>query len=79
MLLSKFDILFVAWKAIKGQAIVDYLADYPSEQRELMDSEFPDEDVMAADEGNHCHNPIFTPGIFSGVDTQNEIARTKLA
>uniref|UniRef100_A0A2N9FGR7 Integrase catalytic domain-containing protein n=1 Tax=Fagus sylvatica TaxID=28930 RepID=A0A2N9FGR7_FAGSY len=31
-------------QAIKGQAIADYLADYPSEQLELMDSEFPDED-----------------------------------
>uniref|UniRef100_A0A2N9HNG3 Reverse transcriptase domain-containing protein n=1 Tax=Fagus sylvatica TaxID=28930 RepID=A0A2N9HNG3_FAGSY len=44
VLLSEFDILFVARKAIKGQAIADYLADYPSEQLELMDSEFPDED-----------------------------------
>ena len=26
-----------------------------------------------------CHNPIFTPEIFSDVDTQNEIARTELA
>ena len=25
------------------------------------------------------HNPIFTPGIFSGIDTQNEAAWTKLA
>uniref|UniRef100_A0A2N9GAJ9 Uncharacterized protein n=1 Tax=Fagus sylvatica TaxID=28930 RepID=A0A2N9GAJ9_FAGSY len=24
-----------------------------------------------------CHNPIFTPGIFSGAGTQNEAARTK--
>uniref|UniRef100_A0A2N9F6E3 Reverse transcriptase domain-containing protein n=1 Tax=Fagus sylvatica TaxID=28930 RepID=A0A2N9F6E3_FAGSY len=48
-----FDILFVARKAIKGQAIADYLADYPSEQLELMDSEFPDEDVMTVDEDNH--------------------------
>jgi hypothetical protein len=24
-----------------------------------------------------CHNPIFTPGIFSSVGTQNETARTK--
>uniref|UniRef100_A0A2N9FEI8 Reverse transcriptase/retrotransposon-derived protein RNase H-like domain-containing protein n=1 Tax=Fagus sylvatica TaxID=28930 RepID=A0A2N9FEI8_FAGSY len=45
VLLSEFDILFVARKAIKGQAIADYLADYPSEQLELMDSEFPDEDT----------------------------------
>ena len=27
MLLSEFDIVFVTRKAIKGQAIVDYLAD----------------------------------------------------
>jgi hypothetical protein len=53
VLLSEFDILFVAWKAIKGQAIADYLADYPSEQLELMDSEFSDEDVMTVDEDNH--------------------------
>ena len=26
MLLSKFDIVFMVWMAIKGQAIVDYLA-----------------------------------------------------
>jgi hypothetical protein len=26
-----------------------------------------------------CYNPIFTPRIFSGVDTQNETARTKPA
>jgi hypothetical protein len=24
-----------------------------------------------------CHNPIFTPGIFSSVGAQNETARTK--
>ena len=29
MLLSKFDIIFVTWKAIKGQAIADYLVDQP--------------------------------------------------
>jgi hypothetical protein len=27
----------------------------------------------------NCHNPIFTHGIFSGVGTQNETARTKPA
>jgi hypothetical protein len=37
VLLSEFHILFVARKAIKGQVIADYLADYPSKQRELMD------------------------------------------
>jgi hypothetical protein len=24
-----------------------------------------------------CHNPIFTSGIFSGIDTQNEVAQTE--
>uniref|UniRef100_A0A2N9HZ22 Uncharacterized protein n=1 Tax=Fagus sylvatica TaxID=28930 RepID=A0A2N9HZ22_FAGSY len=51
VLLSEFDILFVARKAIKGQAIADYLADYPSEQLELMDSEFPDEGPNAVGSG----------------------------
>jgi hypothetical protein len=27
----------------------------------------------------YCHNPIFTPGTFSGVGAQNEAARTKSA
>ena len=27
----------------------------------------------------NCHNPIFTHGIFSGVDTQNGTARTEPA
>ena len=52
----------MAWKAIKGQAIADYLADYPSEQLELMDSEFPDEDVMAVDEDDHCRWKLYFDG-----------------
>jgi len=47
MLLSKFDIVFVTRKAIKGQAIADYLADQPMNDPELSESLFPDEDVMA--------------------------------
>uniref|UniRef100_A0A2N9FC34 Integrase catalytic domain-containing protein n=1 Tax=Fagus sylvatica TaxID=28930 RepID=A0A2N9FC34_FAGSY len=38
VLLSEFDILFVARKAIKGQAIADYLADYPSEHERSVGS-----------------------------------------
>ena len=49
-------------KAIKGQAIADYLADYPSEQLELMDSEFPNEDVMAVDEGDHYRWKLYFDG-----------------
>ena len=47
MLLSKFDIVFVTKKAIKGQSIVDYLADQPLNDSEHSESLFPDEDVMA--------------------------------
>jgi ribonuclease HI len=67
VLLSEFDILFVARKAIKGQAIADYLADYPSEQLELMDSEFPDEDVMTVDEDNHGRWKLYFDGAANAV------------
>jgi ribonuclease HI len=67
VLLSEFDILFVARKVIKGQAIADYLADYPSEQLELMDSEFPDEDVMTVDEGNHCRWKLYFDGAANAI------------
>ena len=47
MLLSKFDIVFVTRKAIKGQAIVDYLADHLINDPKLSKSLFPNMDVMA--------------------------------
>jgi hypothetical protein len=53
---------FVARKAINEQAIADYLADYPFEQQELMDSEFPNEDVMAADEDSHYRWNLYFDG-----------------
>uniref|UniRef100_A0A2N9GG57 Uncharacterized protein n=1 Tax=Fagus sylvatica TaxID=28930 RepID=A0A2N9GG57_FAGSY len=71
VLLSEFDILFVARKAIKGQAIADYLADYPSEQLELMDSEFPDEDVMTVDEDNHGRWKLYFDGAANAVGSGN--------
>uniref|UniRef100_A0A2N9HR26 G-patch domain-containing protein n=1 Tax=Fagus sylvatica TaxID=28930 RepID=A0A2N9HR26_FAGSY len=49
-------------QAIKGQAIADYLADYPSEQLELMDSEFPDEDVMTVEEDNQGRWKLYFDG-----------------
>ena len=42
MLLSEFDIVFVMRKAIKVQAIADYLMDQP-----LNDLDFSKEDVLA--------------------------------
>ncbi|XP_050267968.1 uncharacterized protein LOC126712609 [Quercus robur] len=47
MLLFEFDIVFVTGKAIKGQAIADYLADQPLNDLELLESLFLDEDVIA--------------------------------
>ena len=38
MLLFKFDIVFVTRKAIKGQAITDYLVDQPLNNPELSKS-----------------------------------------
>jgi len=46
MSLSKFDIVFMVRKAIKGQAIVDYLADQPLNNSRLSEFLFLDEDVM---------------------------------
>ena len=67
VLLFEFDILFVARNAIKGQAIADYLVDYLSEQRELMDSEFPNENVMTADEDSHCRWKLYFDGAANAV------------
>ena len=47
MLLSKFDIVFVTWKAIKGQARVDYLANQPLNDPKFSESFFLDKDGLA--------------------------------
>ena len=47
VLLSKFDILYVSQKAIKGSAIADFLAERANEEYEPMSFDFPDEDLMA--------------------------------
>ncbi|XP_023913988.1 uncharacterized protein LOC112025552 [Quercus suber] len=47
MLLFEFDIMFVTRKAIKGLTIADYLADQPLNDLKLLESLFPDKDVMA--------------------------------
>ena len=46
MLLSKFNIAFVMQKAIKGQAIADYLADQPLNNPDFSESLFLDNDVL---------------------------------
>ena len=47
MLHSEFDIVFVTRKAIKGQAIANYLVDQPLNDPKLPESLFPNKDVMA--------------------------------
>ena len=47
MWLFELDIAFVTRKAIKGQAIADYLLDQLLNDLELSESLFLDEDVMA--------------------------------
>ena len=47
VLLSEFDILYGSQKAIKGSAIVDFLAERANEEYEPMSFDFPNEDLMA--------------------------------
>ena len=43
------------------------MADYPSEQLELIDSEFPDEDVMTVDKGDHYRWKLYFDGAANAV------------
>uniref|UniRef100_A0A2N9I011 Integrase catalytic domain-containing protein n=1 Tax=Fagus sylvatica TaxID=28930 RepID=A0A2N9I011_FAGSY len=65
--LRQYMLYYTTWLAIKGQAIADYLADYPSEQLELMDSEFPDEDVMIVEEDNQGRWKLYFDGAANAV------------
>ena len=47
MLLSELDVMFVVRKAIKGQAIADYLVDQPLNDPDFSESLFLDKDVSA--------------------------------
>ena len=47
VLLSEFDIVYVTEKAIKGNALTNYLAQQPLNDYQPMHPEFPDEDIMA--------------------------------
>ena len=46
VLLSKFDILYMSQKAIKGSAIADFLVERANEEYESMSFDFPDKDLM---------------------------------
>ena len=60
-------IVFVTRKAIKGQAIVDYLVDQPLKDPELVESLFPDEDVMALKPKSDSVEPWRWKHYFDGV------------
>ena len=47
VLLSEYDIQYVSWKAIKGIAIADLLADRAIEDYEPVKFDFPNEDLLA--------------------------------
>jgi len=47
VLLSKFDIVYVTQKAVKGSALANYLAQQPIDDYQPMHPESPDEDIMA--------------------------------
>ncbi|XP_038687483.1 uncharacterized protein LOC119986862 [Tripterygium wilfordii] len=49
LLLSEFDITFVPQKAIKGQALADFLTDHPIPVEWELPEEFPDEEVFFTD------------------------------
>ncbi|XP_006577518.2 uncharacterized protein [Glycine max] len=46
VLYSEFDIVYVTQKAVKGNALADYLAQQPINNYQPMHLEFPDEDIM---------------------------------
>ena len=46
LLLSDFDIKYMAQKSVKGRAIADHLAQCLSEEAAEIQGDFPDEDIM---------------------------------
>jgi len=49
MLLAPFGIKFIPQKAVKGQAIADFLAAYPYTNNEELPDDLPDDKVMLAE------------------------------
>lgn len=46
MMLSEFDITYVSYKAIKGQAIADFLANWPADEPSSLKFDFPNEHIL---------------------------------
>ena len=49
MVLSEFDIKFVPQKAVKGQALADFLAAHPIPDNMELPDDLPDEEVFATE------------------------------
>ena len=47
--LQQFEIVYIAQKAVKGQALADFLADHPIPAEWELTDELPDEDVLVVD------------------------------
>jgi hypothetical protein len=52
IILTEFDITYMPQKAIKGQALSDFLASHPIPSDSPLKCEFPDEEVMHIGEEN---------------------------
>ncbi|XP_078153726.1 uncharacterized protein LOC144548890, partial [Carex rostrata] len=52
IILTEFDITYVPQKAIKGQALADFLAEHPISDDSPLACEFPDEEIMSIEENS---------------------------
>ena len=57
VLLSQYDITFITQKSMKGQAMVDHLADIPFPEYQPLQTQFPDEDILFAMEDSEQKDP----------------------
>ena len=80
-MLSEFDIVFVVWKAIKGQAIDNYLVDQPLNGLEFLESLFLDEDVLAIELEPSNVEPWHWKLYFDGATntTRNRVGRVLIS
>ena len=51
IILTEFDLTYTPQKAIKGQALADFLAEHPIPADSPLACEFPDEEIMHVEEG----------------------------
>jgi ribonuclease HI len=59
IMLTEFDIMCVPQKAIKGQALADFLAAHPNPDDSPLSCDFPDEKVMNIQQDNHVWKMYF--------------------